>query len=102
MEILLAFDVMPDLLLTVYKWPFIACFCFLYQKTLFVFAGTVSKILPPLPAKLTMKIGDDLRFPIGVATTSKGDIVVADTGNHFVKIFTSGGRLRLSVGNKVQ
>jgi hypothetical protein len=49
-----------------------------------------------------MKIGDDLRFPIGVATTSKGDIVVADTGNHFVKIFTSGGRLRLSVGKKVQ
>jgi hypothetical protein len=47
------------------------------------------------------KIGDGLRFPIGVATTSKGDIVVADTGNHFVKIFTSGGRLRLSVGKIV-
>lgn len=75
-----------------------------YIGRLFVFAGTVSKILSPLPAKLTMKIGerDGLRFPIGVASTSKGDIVVADTGNHLVKIFTSEGRLRLTVGKTVQ
>ena len=68
------------------------------------FLDGFSKVVPPIPAKLTMKIGGKdcgLHFPIGVTTTSRGDIVVADTGNHLVKIFSPDGKLRLTVGTTV-
>ncbi|XP_052099003.1 uncharacterized protein LOC127733727 [Mytilus californianus] len=67
--------------------------------------GGVSKILPPIPAKLVGKIGGkDLgfHFPIGVTTSSKGDVIVADTGNHLVKIFTADSKLKLTIGTMLK
>ncbi|KAK3095009.1 hypothetical protein FSP39_009125 [Pinctada imbricata] len=53
--------------------------------------------IPPIPCKFKFKFGhfgtnkSGLKFPIGVCTNSKGEIIVADTGNHSVKMFDAEG-----------
>ncbi|KAJ8316803.1 hypothetical protein KUTeg_004707 [Tegillarca granosa] len=67
-------------------------------------------IPPPLPAKLLFKFGLSsknpasgdygLSFPIGVASNSKGELIVADTGNNRIRIFDAHGRFVQGIGSK--
>ncbi len=70
-------------------------------------------IRPPVPIKQTASPGvthlfsiygwgrERLNSPNGVAVDSRGNIYVADTGNHRVAVFNSRGNYRFSFGNKL-
>ena len=51
--------------------------------------------------KLLCKCSADLLYPIGVTSNSHGDIIVADTGHHCLKLFSADGKYCHEFGHKV-
>ena len=45
---------------------------------------------PEIHAKCVEKIRGHFDHPIGVCTNRKGDVIVADTGNHVIKVLNNG------------
>jgi hypothetical protein len=54
-------------------------------------------------AKLLFKVGpsEHLKYPIGVTTNSVGEILVADTGNHLVRMYSDRGKFIKTLAKEV-
>lgn len=75
----------------------------LYICLIFFCIGNKYRYISPLPAKLLFKVGkkDQVKFPIGVTTNSLEEILVADTGNHVVRLFDPEGKFLRDIGKEV-
>lgn len=74
-----------------------------YVCLIFFCIGIKYRYISPLPAKLLFKVGkkDQVKFPIGVTTNSLEEILVADTGNHVVRLFDPEGKFLRDIGREV-
>lgn len=62
------------------------------------------QLVPPIPAKMLFKAGTEeiMKFPIGVITNSVGEVLVGDTGNHVVRVYSSEGKYLRDIGKEVR
>ena len=60
---------------------------------MYILHGSPVFSVSDVKAKLLFKCTADLNFPIGVSCNSAGEVIVADTGHHCIKVFTQQGCL---------